>query len=187
MAQLQARYVQKSLELLAEISGEPHWELRAQVALWITAGSLIMRLAHLTPLYIKKSCEAVDTGGLQFIPTYGRPPPYSEDLHEKLSVLSQIIYFENFWFLTSGGAAPTMTARIEGEFRHKLQVWPVVSPCLRCVFNIPLQEVYPVLFKICPLIMRTKAILLVRDMVVTLDLPSTRGKHPFQPLHCLSS
>ena len=140
MAGLHARYVQRSLELLTGIFEEQDWELRAQVSLWITAGSMIMRLNYLTPSYIKKSCEAIDAGGLQFIPTYGRPPAYSEDLHEKLSVLSQIIYFENFWFLTSGGPEPTMTARIEKEFRHKLQVRPVTSSFLRCVFSIPIRK-----------------------------------------------
>jgi len=127
MIRLQAKYVQRSLELLAEVSKERDWELRAQVALWVTAGSIIMRLSHITSPYIEKSCEAVNTAGLQFIPTYGRPPAFSEALHEKLSVLSQIIYFENFSFLTCGGAEPTMTARIEREFGHRLQVRPAIS------------------------------------------------------------
>lgn len=71
---------------------------------------------------MQKSCEAVDTAGLQFVPTYGRPPVFSEALHEKLSVLSQIIYFENFLFLTAGGTEPMKTARIEKEFRYQLPV-----------------------------------------------------------------
>ena len=122
MAGIQAKYIQASLELLAEVFKGYDWELRAQVALWVASGSMIVRLSHLTPSYIKKSCEAVNMAGLQFIPAYGRPPPLSQDLHEKLSILSQIIYLENFWFLTCGGAEPTMTTRIEKEFRHQLQV-----------------------------------------------------------------
>ena len=122
MAGIQAKYVQASLELLTEIFKGRDWELRAQVALWVASGSIIMRLTHLTPSYIEKCCEAVNMARLQFIPTYGRPPPLSQDLHEKLSILSQIIYLENFWFLTCGGAEPTMTTRIEKEFRHQLQV-----------------------------------------------------------------
>ena len=122
MVRLQARHVQSSLELLAEILGGRDLELKAQVALWVAAGSLIMRLSDLTYPYIERACEAVNSAGLQFIPTYGRPPEYTESLHEKLSVLSQIIYFENYLFLTCGGANPTMTARIEEEFRCRLQV-----------------------------------------------------------------
>jgi hypothetical protein len=122
MAGLQAKYVQAALERVAEISRGRDWELRAQVALWVASGSILMQLGYLTPSYLEKSCEAVNMAGLQFIPTYGRPPPLSPHLHEKLSVLSQIIYFENFLFLTCGGAHPTMTTRIEKEFRHQLQV-----------------------------------------------------------------
>lgn len=137
MAKLQVKYVQASLELLIEVSRGSDWELKAQMMLWVASGSIVMRLLQLTPSYIKKSCDVVNMAGLQFIPTYGRPPQFSQDLHEKISVLSQIIYFENFWFLTCGGAEPTMTARIEYEFRHQLQV-NTISSCLRCVFNISL-------------------------------------------------
>ena len=122
MVRLQARYIQATLESLADIFKGHDWELRAQAALWVTAVSIILPTDILTFMYIQKSCEAVNTGELQFIPTYGRPPDFSEELHDKLSVLSQIIYFENFLFLTCGGAEPTMTARIEKEFRHQLQV-----------------------------------------------------------------
>lgn len=127
MVRLQAKHLQKSLEWLAEISKGHNWELRAQVALWVTSSSITLSIDRTISLYMQKSCEAVNTAGLQFIPTYGRPPEFSEVLHEKLSVLSQIIYFENFLFLTSGGAEPTMTARIEKEFRYKLPVRPTLS------------------------------------------------------------
>ena len=127
MIRLQARYIQASLESLVDIFGGRDWELRAQAALWVAAGSIILPTSVLTFPYIQKGCEAVNTGKLQFIPTYGRPPDFSEELHEKLSVLSQTIYFENFLFLTCGGAEPTMTARIEKEFRHQLQVRPATS------------------------------------------------------------
>lgn len=126
MITLYAKYVQRALELLSDLLGgiaaSREWELQAQVTLWITMGSIIMRLNQVTFGYIKKACEAVHSGGLRFVPTYGRPPAFSDELHEKLSVLSQIIYFENFIFLACGGAQPTMSARLEKEFRHKLYV-----------------------------------------------------------------
>ena len=128
MVKIYAKYVQKSLEFLTEILVMREWELQAQVALWITMGSIVMRLNYVTPGYIKKGCEAISLGGLCFVPTYERPPDFSDELHEKLTVLSQIIYFENFLFLTRGGAHPTMTARIENEFRRKLKVWPAIRP-----------------------------------------------------------
>ena len=124
MIRLQARHLQRSMELLMDIFKGHDLELRAQAALWVVAGSITMPVTHLNSFYIKMSCEAIDAAGLRFIPTYGRPPEFSEDLHEKLSLLSQAIYFENFLFLTYGGAEPTMTARLEDEFRHQLQVRP---------------------------------------------------------------
>jgi len=129
MINLQAKHSQASLESLADIFKERDWELRAQAALFTTAGSIILPADAFALRYIQKSCEAVNMGGLRFMPTYGRPREWSEDLHEKFSVLSQIIYFENFMFLTCGGANPTMTARIENEFRHQLQV-RLTSPSL---------------------------------------------------------
>ena len=125
MIRLQAKYLQITLGLLGEISKGHDWELRAQVGVWITSGSLTLRRGDVTNLYLRKSCEAVEMARLQFIPTYGPPPKFSEELHEKLSILSQIIYFENFSFLVYGGAEPTMTARIEKGFRNQLQVWPI--------------------------------------------------------------
>ena len=125
MARLQARYLQNSFELLVGVFKGGDWELRAQVALWIVAASISLSgTGTFVFPYLRKSCEAIDAAGLRFVPTYGRPPNFSEDLHEALSVLSQAIYFENFLFLTCGGTEPTMTARIEKEFRYQLPVWP---------------------------------------------------------------
>jgi len=122
MIGLQTKYSRAILGPFVDVFEGHNWELKAQVALWIAAGFVSLRMINLARVYIQKSYEAVDAAGLQFIPTYGRPPELSEDLHEKLSVLSQIIYFENFFFLTCGGAEPMMTARIEKEFERKLQV-----------------------------------------------------------------
>ena len=127
ITRLQAKYTRTISELYAEVSRGHDWELRAQVALWNTAGSIVLRLADTIPVCIRLSCEAVDEAKLQFVPTYGKPPEFSEELQEKISVLSQIIYFENFLFLACGGPEPTMTARIEMEFRHRLQVRPATS------------------------------------------------------------
>jgi len=124
MIRLQARHLQMALEYLADIIKGHERELTAQATLWVTAGTFILPVDGLTHTYLQRSCEAVNTAELRFIPTYGQPPEFSEDLHEKLSVLSQIIYFENFLFLACDGAEPVMTARIEKEFRYELQVRP---------------------------------------------------------------
>ena len=136
MFQLHARYVQVSLEQLTQVNSGNDWELQAQVALWITAGSIIMRLSDITSSYIKRSCDAVNAGGLRFLPVYERPPELSESVHERLATLSQIMYFENLLFLTSGGPHPKMT-EIETEFRHSLEVGPLVSPYFVPRFQLP--------------------------------------------------
>jgi hypothetical protein len=137
MIRLQARYLRLSSELFADILGGHDWELKAQAMLWVIFGSIILRLSEAPHLYTRQGCEAINTAGLRFIPSYGRPPEFSDQLHEKLSVLSQTIYYENFLFLTCGGAEPRMTARIEEEFRHQLQVRPTSSDYLHRVFSVP--------------------------------------------------
>lgn len=127
MAELHAREAGMGFDSLVEIFKIRDWGLMAQVGVWLMAGSIILRLSGTIHLHIRTCCEAINTGRLQFIPTYGQPPEFSEDLHEKLSVLSQIIYFENFSFLTCGGTKPTMTTKIEMEFRHQLRVWSFTS------------------------------------------------------------
>ena len=139
MIRLQAKHLQMSLESIADVFRGHDQELIAQVALWVVAGSFILPFNNVIPQYVVKACEAIDVAGLQFIPTYGRPPAFSDDLHEKLSLLCQAIYLENFVFLTHGGAEPTMTAGLEKEFRHRLQVRPGPSPSL-----IPHPQRFPI-------------------------------------------
>ena len=127
MARLHAKYARMGFESLVDLFKTRDWELMAQAGVWLMASSIVLRLGDTVQVHIRTCCEAVNTGRLRFIPTYGQPPEFSEDLHEKLSALSQMIYFENFSFLTCGGANPTMTTRIEMEFRHRLRVWPFTS------------------------------------------------------------
>ena len=130
IVRLQARYAQMAFEQLKEIFDGRNWELQAQVALWTAAASFTLSRDNFTLLYTRKGCQAINTAGLQYVPTCGRPPEFSETLHEKLSVLSQAIYFENFLFLTCGKSEPTMTTRIEKEFRCRLPVRPTSSSSL---------------------------------------------------------
>ena len=124
MIRLQEKYLHMSFEWLTEVFKGYDWELRAQVAVWVTSASITLSEETFGLRYMRKSFDAVAAAGLRFAPSCGRPPEFSEALHEKLSVLSQIIYFENYWFLTCGGAEPTKSAGIEEEFRHQLPVRP---------------------------------------------------------------
>ena len=99
---------------------------------------------------------AINAAKLQFIPTSGRPPELTDDLLEGFAVLSQTIYFENYLFLTIDGIEPKMTVRIENEFRHELPASLSFVPSLWCGFTRK-QRIYPLLFEIGPLTMRTRA------------------------------
>ena len=134
MVRLRATHVKMCSESLIGIFKTCDWELMAQAAVFVISGCIILRLYGPARRYVQKSCEAVNTAKLQFIPTYGQPPEYSEGLHERFAALSQIIYFENFLFLTCGGAEPTMTERVEMEFKHQLRVRPATSSS--CVSDI---------------------------------------------------
>jgi len=134
MIRLRATHAKMCSESLIGIFKTCDWELMAQAAVFVISGCIILRLDGPTRLYVQRSCEAVNTAKLQFIPTYGQLPEYSEGLHERFSALSQIIYFENFLFLTCGGAEPKMTGRIEMEFKHQLRVRHATSSsCASCI------------------------------------------------------
>ena len=58
------------------------------LALWVTAGSIVLRLGDAIRLYLLENCEVVGEMKLQFIPACGKPPEFSEGLQEKISALS---------------------------------------------------------------------------------------------------
>jgi len=72
--------------------------------------------------FLTRTCITLNAAGLRFVPATGRPPGLTEDVRERVVVLSQIIYLENYMFLVVDGTEPKMTVRIQKEFRHDLQV-----------------------------------------------------------------
>ncbi|KAF9643500.1 hypothetical protein BDM02DRAFT_3123338 [Thelephora ganbajun] len=151
MVLLHARYIQKFWEELVNIQQGNDHDLKIQSMLFLTSGCILARLVRSAHLCLWKTCKMLHDADMRFIPKYGDPPPYSDEVHEKSTVLSQILWMENYLFLTCDGARPTLTMRIEEEFRNELPV------------------VYPVLFLVCPLTMRTQGMLLVRDAVLLLE------------------
>ena len=119
---LQARYSQLVWEELANIQKGNDDGLKVQAMLSICTCCLVLRWINFARQYIQKACRIINSKNLQFIPMYGQPPEYSEEVREKTTILSQSIYFENYLFLVCGGPEPRLTAKIEKEFRHELQV-----------------------------------------------------------------
>jgi hypothetical protein len=118
---------QKALECAAEVFNGKDYMLKVHAATFIVPGYIVICLIQVALLYIQKGCDSIKAGNLQFIPTCGRPPEFSEDLHENLVALSQIIYWTNYLFLMRGGPEPRATAELEKEFRQELPVRDIAS------------------------------------------------------------
>ena len=172
----QARWSQIALECLAELFSSKDYKAKVQAAAFAASGYTLMNLPQMALHYIQKSCSFIKMGNLRFVPTYGRPPEFSEDLHETLVALSQTVYWANYLFLMCGGPEPHATAEVEKEFRWELTVGVFASPLRAELNNYLLQQTYPILFEICPLTMRTQGILLVRDAILLLRVLPVDGE-----------
>ena len=122
MVRLHARRVQTAWESLADLFNGSDCRICVQAALLVASSHVYMCLPQMALLYIQKTCDFIKAGGLQFVPTCGRPPEFSEELHETLAALSQTIYWANYLFLMCGGPEPRATAKLEREFRQELRV-----------------------------------------------------------------
>ena len=120
--QIRAKHAQRAFEQLAEITGGGDANLTVQVTFSLTAMALYSRWPDPVRKCLTTTCIALNAAGLRFIPATGRPPELTEDVRERLVVLSQVIYVENYMFLVVDGTVPRMTVRIEKEFRYDLQV-----------------------------------------------------------------
>jgi len=130
MVHFYARQVQIAWEHLAELFTGGDNRVCFQAAAFVASGHIYMRMPQTALLYIQKSCKFIEAGKLRFVPTRGRPPRFSEDLHETLAALSQTIYWANYLFLMCGGPEPHATADLEKQFRQELPVSKIVCPCL---------------------------------------------------------
>ena len=120
MVLLHAKHGQLAWEQVAEISRGNDANLKTQIYVHIASASLYGRWFEFSRQCLTKACIALNAAKLQFIPTIGRPQGLTEGVLERLAILSQSIYFENYLFLAVDGKEPKMTVRIEMEFRHEL-------------------------------------------------------------------
>ena len=145
MVLLQARRTQVAWECLAELFKGKNYRVSVQAALLVAAGYIFIRMTQSALLYLQKSYEFIKAGKLRFIPAYGRPPEFSEDLHETLVALSQTVYWANYLFLTCGGPEPRATTELEKEFRHELPVGEITA-----VLYIELTFCHSILIRFSP-------------------------------------
>jgi len=145
MVRLHARRVQMAWEALAELFEKSDYGTRVQAAILVVSSHVYMCMPQMAQLYIQKICDFMKAGELQFVPPCGRPPEFSEELHENLGALSQAIYWANYLFLMCGGPEPRTTAKLEKEFRQELQVggFPSASLYIKFIFYVTANLSYP--------------------------------------------
>ena len=127
MVQFHAKEIKASREALSELLKGNDYRAKIHGASSAIPGFIYLRLPQAALPCIQKCCESAQAGNLQFVPTYGRPPEFSEDFHEISVALSQTIYWANYLFLVCGGPEPHATAKFEKEFRHELPVGDTAS------------------------------------------------------------
>ena len=130
MVLFHARQIQTAWESLADLFKTNDYRAKVHGTSTIVPGFIYLRMPQMALLYIQKCYEFIQAGNVRFIPTYGRPPELSEDLHEILVALSQTMYWAIYLFLMRGGPEPRATAKLEKEFRQELPVGDVASTLL---------------------------------------------------------
>lgn len=127
MVHFNARRVQAAWESLADLFKSRNYQSCLHTAVLVASSHVYLRLPQMALLYIQKCCEFIEKGDLQFVPSRGPPPKFSEDIHETLTALSQTIYWANYLFIMCGGPEPHATAKLETEFRQDLPVSNAIS------------------------------------------------------------
>jgi hypothetical protein len=121
-SRLQAGYMQMALESLRQLNETDQDRTKVQSLVATVHISLIGGFTARAQLSLMKAFEIINKAKLRFFPEYGRPAELSDQVREDVSILSQVIYLENYFYLTLGGPAPVRAAGIEREFRFDLQV-----------------------------------------------------------------
>ena len=128
MVRLQARHLQQTWESLIQLNQTNQERDKAQALVLVAHGFIIVRLNSTAQLYLWKACKIIEKAKLRFLPEYGPPAEFSDQVREETSILSQAIYLENYFYLALGGSAPVKTVGLEREFRFDLQVRIIRQP-----------------------------------------------------------
>ena len=121
MVRLQAKYSQRAWESLIHLKQTDQERAKVQALLLVAHSFIMLGFTAGAQLYFVKAYKIIEEE-LRFLPEYGPPAEFSEQVHEEASVLSEAIYLENYLYLALGGPAPVKTVRIEREFRFDLPV-----------------------------------------------------------------
>lgn len=119
---MQARYAQLTWESMAVISRGNDYFLLLEAMFALASSCVFLRWLDITQEYLLKAIHIANEHNISFVPEGCPAPAFSGDVHENIAQLSQLIYLENFLFLTRNGVEPKATSRLEKEFRTELEV-----------------------------------------------------------------
>ena len=122
IVRLHARYAQRAWESLIQLNQTNQERVKAQALVVVVHCFVLTGLNATGQLYLLKGCKTIEKANLRFLPEYGPPAEFTDQIREDTSALSQLIYLENYFYLALGGPAPVKTARLEIEFRSDLRV-----------------------------------------------------------------
>ena len=125
--QFHARQLKAAWEALDDLLRGNDHRAKVHIMSSIVPGFIYTCMPQAALLCIQECFELAQVGNVQFVPTNGHPPEFSEDLHETSVALSQAVYWANYLFLMCGGPEPRVTAKFEKEFRWELPVGGIVS------------------------------------------------------------
>ena len=113
-------------ECLADSNKIKDYWASVRTSTMIIVGGVLCCMPQASLVCIQETCDLIKEGNLRFIPTYGPPTEFSEDLHKAMVPLSQTIYWANYMFLTHCEPEPSATADLEREFRQELPVGDII-------------------------------------------------------------
>ena len=119
---MQARYAQLTWESMADISKNQDRFLFLEAMFALASSCVFLRWLDITQTYLLKAIHLTEECHIRFVPEDSPAPAFSGEVHEHIAQLSQLIYLENFLFLTRNGVEPKATSRLEKEFRTELEV-----------------------------------------------------------------
>ena len=121
---LQANYAQIVMESLIQLNETNQEITKLQALVSAIHASILVGFMASGQLNLLMASKIIAKAKLRFLMEYEPPAELSERVLEDFSVLSQVIYLDNYFYLTSDGSVPVpvQTAGIEREFRFDLQV-----------------------------------------------------------------
>jgi hypothetical protein len=122
LVRLQARYIQMTLECLAQLKRTNQERTKVQALVSGAHAAILAGFKAVAQVYLFEAYEIIEKANLRFLPEYGPPAKLSDQVREDISVLYAVIYIGNYLYLTLKGSTPVRTEGIEREFMLDLEV-----------------------------------------------------------------